>query len=346
MTKRIALFNHKGGVSKTTTTFNLGWVLAELGKTVLLVDGDPQCNLTGMVLGFNGPEELETFYDEHPGQNLYTALSPAFNSLPRPLEPVEAVEVSGRPGLFLLPGHISTAEYEVTLGIAQELSGSIQTLANLPGSISHLLDLTAAHIEADVVLIDMSPGLGALNQNLLTTSDFFLVPSSPDAFSLMALDSLGRVLPKWHAWAERAAALEVLQDAAYPFTQPDTKLLGTIVQKFRPRLGEPTKGFQEWIDRIDARVVGEFVPKLEEFGMFDESIFDDSSADGSYCLAQIADFNTLIARSQEHRKPVFALSDEELEHVGTVLTQTQASRDSFREIFEDLGAKLLLLADL
>ena len=62
MTKRIALFNHKGGVSKTTTTFNLGWMLAEKGHKVVLVDADPQCNLTGMVLDYRGPRALEEFY--------------------------------------------------------------------------------------------------------------------------------------------------------------------------------------------------------------------------------------------------------------------------------------------
>jgi cellulose biosynthesis protein BcsQ len=46
--KVIALFNNKGGVSKTTTCFNLGWMLAEHGKTVIMVDADPQCNLTGL----------------------------------------------------------------------------------------------------------------------------------------------------------------------------------------------------------------------------------------------------------------------------------------------------------
>ncbi|MDP2947342.1 MAG: ParA family protein, partial [Nanoarchaeota archaeon] len=53
MTKKIAFFNHKGGVSKTTTAFNVGWMLAEKGKKVILIDADPQCNLTGLIMGFN-----------------------------------------------------------------------------------------------------------------------------------------------------------------------------------------------------------------------------------------------------------------------------------------------------
>ena len=51
MTKKIAIFNHKGGVSKTTTAFNLGWKLSTMGELVLLVDADSQCNLTMMFLG-------------------------------------------------------------------------------------------------------------------------------------------------------------------------------------------------------------------------------------------------------------------------------------------------------
>lgn len=59
----ISLFNHKGGVSKTTTTFNLGWTLAELGFKTLVVDADPQCNLTSLVMGYEHVEDIDAVYN-------------------------------------------------------------------------------------------------------------------------------------------------------------------------------------------------------------------------------------------------------------------------------------------
>lgn len=196
MTKLVALFNNKGGVSKTTTCFNLGWMLAEHGKRVVMVDADPQCNLTGMVMEISEMRDLDTYYAQHPLGNLKGALEPAFQSRPRPLEPVECVSVNGPNGLYLVPGHVALAENEVSLGIAQQLSESVQALKNLPGSFHHLFEITAAKYDADFVLIDLSPGLGAINQNLVATANYFLVPTSPDIFSVMALDSLARVVPR------------------------------------------------------------------------------------------------------------------------------------------------------
>jgi cellulose biosynthesis protein BcsQ len=189
MVKKIALFNHKGGVSKTTTTFNLGCMLASKGKRVILVDSDPQCNLTGMVLGEqseNDEEGIQEIYNA--ASNIKIGLAPAFESQPRAIEAINCIPVKGQDNLFLLPGHIGFAEYEVTLGIAQELSGSIQALKNLPGSINDLLEKTALKLNADYILIDMSPSLGSINQNILMISDFFLVPTTADFFSVMAID--------------------------------------------------------------------------------------------------------------------------------------------------------------
>lgn len=248
MTKRVALFNHKGGVSKTTTTFHLGWMLASKGHRVILVDADPQCNLSGLILGLKGEDEFDKFYESESARNLRAGLVPAFESQPRAIEPVECVPVDGREGLFLLPGHIRLSEYEVTLGIAQELSGSIQTLQNLPGAISHLLSITADKYGADIVLVDMNPSLSSINQNLLMTSDYFIVPTSPDYFSLMAIESLTAVLPRWFQWSDRAksnpavGADSNLSHRADPILSQGWKptLRGSAVDKCRSMRGSLT----------------------------------------------------------------------------------------------------------
>ena len=94
--RTIAFFSHKGGVSKTTTTYNLGWALANAGKRVLMIDGDPQCNLTGMTLSLGGQEDFEKLYESDNRANLYDALRPAFEAIP---ERIRAVDVgSGNSG--------------------------------------------------------------------------------------------------------------------------------------------------------------------------------------------------------------------------------------------------------
>lgn len=334
---KIALFNHKGGVSKTMTTFNLGWMLAERGQRVILVDTDPQCNLTGMVLGYRGPTDLERLYEDHPERNIRAGLAPAFESRPAPIVAVDALAVDGRPDLFLLPGHIGLAEYEVTLGIAQELSGSIQTLQNLPGAISYLLNQTAAALNATYVLIDMSPSLGPINQNLLMTSDWFLVPTSPDFFSVMAIDSLTNVLPRWHNWARQASSLDILRRASYPFPSPQVKFLGTIVQRYRPRAGEPAQAFAKWIEDIDEKVEHKLAPILAHNDMLlPLDTYRSQGVEANYRIATIPDFNSLIAKSQRAQAPIFSLNPEQIGQVGRVLEATLKSQSLFRQVFEGL----------
>jgi len=340
MVQKIALFNHKGGVSKTTTTFNLGWMLATKGKKVIIVDADPQCNLTGMVLGFSTKEDLEELYQKN--QNIKSGLTPAFESRPKLIEAVDCLPVERCEGLFLLPGHVGLAEYEVQLGIAQELSGSIQALQNLPGSISFLLQKTADKFEADYILIDMSPSLSSINQNLLMTSDFFILPTSPDFFSVMAIDSLATILPKWYAWAQKASEMRILKDAAYPFPKVTPRLLGTIVQNYRIIRQEPAAAFQNWIDRIQEAVSNRLVPSLRANSMLlAKEMYESQDIDSDLCLAKISDFNSLIGKSQEHQTPVFALTPEQIEQVGIVLTGTLEAQKPFIEAFSKLADRII-----
>jgi cellulose biosynthesis protein BcsQ len=337
----IALFNNKGGVSKTTTCFNVGWMLAERGHRVVMVDADPQCNLTGMVLDLREENALDNFYQENPRRNIKDALEPAFASRPKPLEAVECVEVEGRKGLYLIPGHVGLAEDEVSLGIAQQLSESVQTLRNLPGSFRYLFNATAQEYNADFVLLDLSPGLGSINQNLVTTADFFAVPASPDIFSVMAIESLSRVIPRWMTWARSAAKLDALAEADYPFNPPKLKFLGTIVQRYRLKGGEPTEAFRSYFEELDRSIDDILIPALTRSDLLlPRARYRRAGLEGSLRLASIPDFNTLIANSQQVRKPVFSLTQEDVGRSGYVWATQSASISKFRDIFQQLAERI------
>jgi cellulose biosynthesis protein BcsQ len=349
MVHKIALFNHKGGVSKTTTTFNLGWMLASKGKKVILVDADPQCNLTGMVLGFSTKQELEELYKS--GQNIKSGLEPAFKSQPKLIEAVDCLPVKGQEGLFILPGHIGLAEYEVDLGIAQNLSGAIQSLQNVPGAISYLLNKTAAKFNADYILIDLSPSLGAINQNLVMTSDFLIIPTYPDLFSLMAIDSLLSIIPKWYDWAVKASSLQILQEAYYPFPEVTISFLGTVVQNYKKDamlgIGVANKAFQKWVDAINEAVSSRLVPSLQKNNMMlPDQLYDAQGIErNKFCLAMIADFGALITKSQEHKTPIFALTSEQLGLGGKAYSLSLSNKEKFNKVFFELAETVISLTD-
>ncbi|NEP55097.1 MAG: AAA family ATPase, partial [Moorea sp. SIO3C2] len=269
---------------------------------------------------------------------------PAFESQPRLIEAVDCIPIERQEGLFLLPGHVGLAEYEVTLGIAQELSGSIQTLKNLPGSIYYLLDKTAYKFSADYILIDMSPSLSSINQNLLMTSDFFILPTIPDFFSVMAIDSVTTILPKWHQWAQKASELPVLKKADYPFPKVTPLFLGTIIQNYRIRYRKPSVAFQRWMDQIKDAIEDRLFPELKyEQMVFPEEVYFEQKMGDDFCLIKMSDFNSLIAISQQNQTPIFALTAEQIGQTGQVLENTQNSQNHFRESFSRLADKVINL---
>ena len=336
--KKIAFFNHKGGVSKTTTVFNVGWMLASKGKKVIMVDADSQCNLTGMVMGFKGLDELDENKD-----NIKVALAPAFESRPKLIEAVDCFQIDEQENLYLLPGNIKFAEYDITLGMAQTISDSLVTLQNLPGAINYLLDETAKKYNADYILIDMSPSLSSINQNLFMISDYFIIPTAPDYFSVMALDSLSNVLPKWYAQSKRLQNNEILQEAEYKFPTKTPKFLGIIIQKFDvdKNSNKPTKGFKKWFNKVNECTRNKLIPMLEKSSM----ILCKSIYTKDYLLAEIAYFKSLITYSQTHLKPVFELTAEELEQSGKVLTNSENNIENFKELFSNLADSIVSMTD-
>jgi cellulose biosynthesis protein BcsQ len=231
--KTIVLFNHKGGVSKTTTTFNLAWALTAKGKKVLLVDGDPQCNLTGLLLG----DQFDDYYtsERTKNNNIKDAVKVAFEGKPSPIQAIGCYAPKSNRNLFLIPGHMDLSEYDATLSLSLYSNNVISTLQNLPGSFHQLITLCAEKYNIDYVFIDMNPGLSAINQTFFMSSDAFIVPTNPDPFSLMALKTLKSILPRWKTWIERSR--EYFIDASYPLPDTEMKFIGEVIQWFNLRNG-------------------------------------------------------------------------------------------------------------
>ena len=337
MVKIISLFNHKGGVSKTTTTFHLGWMLALKGERVMIVDTDPQCNLTGVCVS----GDIEELYSPDSGiSNIKELLSPVFDAKPVPLEAAECYSFPDNPNLFLLPGHVDFAEYDATYNIAENLTGSLAVFQNVPGALRFALNLTAEKYDLDYILLDMSPSISATNANILMQSDYFFIPCAPDYFCYMAIKSLSGTFPKWKSAYQKMAEQDAFKNAIYKIKEEAPIFIGTIQQRYRPRNGSPVKAFAQWIDDINKLVSSTLVPSLKQYDM---CISDNKKElfEEPYNLANIADFNSLIAQSQEHKVPVFLLTQQQVGKVGNVWDNMKKSIENFYKTFDSLADRII-----
>ncbi len=332
MSKRIVMFNHKGGVSKTTSVYNLGWMLSKTNR-VLIVDADPQCNLTSLILGDN----FEKYYldNDTREQNIKDGVKVAFEGKPIPISNISCIAPERAPNLFLLAGHANLSEYESSLSFALTSSGSISTLQNLPGAFAELLRLTEDKYKIDYTLIDLNPSLSAINQNFFIISNGAIVPTNPDPFSIMALNTLRNILPKWYEW--KTSMIESFEEAAYPLPVGIPYFLGTIIQRFNIRKGKAAKPYKNNIDEIKNITQKDLYQSLNNASMvlplerYEEA---NIRQENGFCLQEISDFQSLLPRSYEAGVPVFDLTDDELNATGPVLKQLQEKRNIFYTLFE------------
>jgi cellulose biosynthesis protein BcsQ len=296
--RRLAVFNHKGGVGKTTLTMNLGAALAALGRRVLLVDTDPQCNLTSYLVAADVVDDLLDTSDTAQGQTVWSAVKPISEALGG-VAIVKPIELNIE-GMFLVPGDIRLSEFEGDLNdfwaqcLQRKARGFRGTTA-----ISDLVTELCGEFEFDYVLYDSGPNIGPLNRAVLLDCDYFIVPVACDLFSLRALKTLGRTLVDW------VSSWETIGDLAPAGTTllPGRPVfLGYIPEGFRTYGGAVTKQQSHFLAQIDKEVHSQLVSILRDL---DPSLV---SARKAFKLGEVKDFGALIPASQREGSPLYAVS--------------------------------------
>lgn len=292
--KSIAFFNNKGGVGKTTLVYHLAWVYHDLGFRVLVADLDPQANLTASFLDEDRLEEL--WQREDGADSIYGCVKPLIDGTGDISAPhIEEIEDK----LGLVVGDLLLSSFEDQLSSEwPRCSDGIARSFRVISAFWRIVDIAADKWNADVVLIDVGPNLGAINRAALIATDNVVVPLSPDLYSLQGLKNLGPTLRAWREqWAQRKLKRPESLGIRLPAGTMDP--VGYVVLQHAVRLDRPVQAYERWIKRIPT--------------VYRESVLGKQSdrapamAEDAHCLALLKHYRSLMPLAQEARKPMFHL---------------------------------------
>jgi len=364
--KIVTVFNNKGGVGKTTLTYHLAHALGELGKKVLLVDLDPQCNLTIIALQMEvihniwkaedrfiddfanarneiGEQEFADLLQNH--RSIHFILKPTedgtaeINVPPPPLDLAERVHI--------VPGRLTLHLFEAKIG--ERWSGIYQgdPLSIRTGTrIRALAYEYAAKHNYDIVILDTSPSLGALNRHILSLADGFIIPCSPDLFSVYGIRNIGDALRTWRKQFE--SIFHFLSDQKRSnFPEKFVRFMGYTIYNAKKysnyennlNLAKAHRNYAEQIPTIIADSI-DWENRIALQSLLVSSIGDNSI---------IHSHNTFPSMSQKYHIPMWELPDfgfldpEDKSSIAGNQHSYRDTRVAYRKFAEDFIGRLALL---
>jgi cellulose biosynthesis protein BcsQ len=333
----LTFFNNKGGVGKTSLIYHLAWMFASFRKRVVIVDLDPQANLTA---AFLDEEKIENIWNsQSPGSTIFQCIQPltAIGDIVEPKLQNMATD------LYLLPGDVNLSGFEDALSSEWPASMGDNNLyrpMRILSSFWQVMQKASDKVQADIILVDIGPNLGAINRSVLIATDYVVIPLGADLFSLQGLKNLGPTLRSWkNLWQKRMdnwnASTEVKSYPDFHLPLGKMQAIGYLCQQHSVRLDRPVKAYDKWVNRIP-HVYREVV-------LNDPVTSDIKQADDPYCLATIKHYRSLIPMAQEHRKPIFNLTSAD-GAIGSHANAVQDAKKDFRQlaikIAKEIGIQL------
>lgn len=325
--KKVIFSNNKGGVGKTTLAFNCAVSFAEKGYKTVLIDLDPQCNLSRLALG-----------EEYYMKNLFSSSEKTISDVLKGIVgggadidlTVQFLPVKAASNLSLLKGDINLSVYEALLITAYGQAAAGQQIGYFQTSaIDRFLREKGLSGQVDIFVIDTSPSLGLLNQMILLGSDYFVVPVMPDAFSVQGIENLGIIYERWKTnWKNSAKALSGNTETKFVL-QGDPLFIGYIVNSYNVYGEQPISDHRAWMEKIPGKVREYLSQKHCRNGLVEASWKNP--------LQIIQDYGRIPAKCQELGVAIFNLNPALIadHHQGTK-ENIEKSKEEFNELSNNI----------
>jgi cellulose biosynthesis protein BcsQ len=323
---RISLYNHKGGVGKTTLTANIAAALGELGKRVLLVDADPQANLTSYFIESSVVDSLLDASDSPKGATIWSVVRPLVTA-DGDYNFVEPHETNQN-NVWLVPGDIRLAEFEEFLHGAwtECFQRKLRGYKGVNGLAAYV-DAVAQKIKADFVFYDAGPNIGALNRTLLLDSDYFVVPVACDLFSTRALKTLGHTLA---VWVQQWQTIKQLAPDGIALIPGTPRYLGYIPQGFRTYRSNVAQPASKQLPKIEKTISADILNVLRKV----EKDLAPAKTSSLLRLGQVPNFYKLVMTAQELGTNVWQATAN-----GVAKEQKETAHKAFRQIAKAIVAR-------
>ncbi|OYE00006.1 ParA family protein [Nostoc sp. 'Peltigera membranacea cyanobiont' 232] len=263
--KVVSVMNYKGGVGKTTVTANLAGELAFRGYNVLLIDVDPQTNLTFSFIkpdiwnkSFPNSKTLKKWFDNIIDEN---PLTPLKDLTFDPETVNKLLESKGR--LSLISSDLGLINVDVEL--ASKLGGSTILLIKKNFLKNHqwlakgLKELESNKLY-DIVLIDCPPNFNIVTKNSIVASDYILIPAKPDYLSTIGIDYLLRHVKQLVKDFNDFIKLDdgIVHKGINP------QILGVLFTMVQTHGGEPIAAQRQYINQTKELGIATFTPYIKE----------------------------------------------------------------------------------
>lgn len=306
MAKFISIFNNKGGVGKTTLTWNIADALADKEKRVLLVDFDPQCNLSIAMLG---GDKFKKFVSDVSSTKTVRAFLQGYlqNTGPGPVTTHAGPHTNGN--VKLVAGDFWLNVYSDALSVGNDLLTG-NGIAKFTALRTLELKLKDSGEEFEYVMVDLPPSFGGLVRSSLYSSDYLIIPCTSDTFSEYCIGLISQMLPQFvDDWNNGLARFKQNNYGSKEYDQLGMpKYAGWVFNGYDTRSLKMLRADQahyENIDSANTKLAGDLVANIKSYNPI------RTTGVGSFNMGRVEDMNVLIQNSLWLNVPVSKLDQHQ-----------------------------------